>query len=113
MRKIISQGRFFFYLNKNNNKLKIFFFSFQRKLAEEKKMIEDIAEQDKPGEIVKVTNEKSSVEHVYDTKTMRDQFGNFPVWMNRRHTKKKIKHRATARLKRFNPFWCHSHVPIG
>lgn len=75
-------------------------------------MIEDIAEKEKPGEIVKVTNEKSSVEHIYDTKTMRDQFGNFPVWMNRRHTKKKIKHRATARLKRFNPFWCHSHVPI-
>lgn len=93
--------------------LNIFFYLLQRKLAEEKKMIEDIAEQDKPGEIVKVTNEKSSVEHVYDTKTMRDQFGNFPVWMNRRHTKKKIKHRATARLKRFNPFWCHSHVPIG
>uniref|UniRef100_A0A1L8DBE3 Uncharacterized protein n=2 Tax=Nyssomyia neivai TaxID=330878 RepID=A0A1L8DBE3_9DIPT len=38
---------------------------------------------------VAIVNEKTNVEHVYNAKTMKDQFGNYPVWYKRRLEKKK------------------------
>lgn len=36
-----------------------------------------------------VKNEKTGVTHIYDAKTKRDQFGNYPIWYNRNAEKKK------------------------
>ncbi|GAB0089919.1 protein LLP homolog [Sergentomyia squamirostris] len=38
---------------------------------------------------VHLKNEKTDVVHVYNANTMKDQFGNYPVWYNRRAEKKK------------------------
>lgn len=47
-----------------------------------------------------VKNEKTGVTHIYDAKTKRDQFGNFPVWYNRNAEKKKKRIRNKANPKR-------------
>lgn len=47
-----------------------------------------------------VKNEKTGVTHIYDAKTKRDQFGNFPIWYNRNAEKKKKRIRSKANPKR-------------
>lgn len=44
---------------------------------------------------VKMFNEKTQVEHVYNAKTMKDQFGNYPVWYKRQLEKRKKKIRGS------------------
>ncbi|XP_055687021.1 protein LLP homolog [Lutzomyia longipalpis] len=50
---------------------------------------EDEAVKTKKLKKVTIVNEKTNVEHVYNAKTMKDQFGNYPVWYKRRLEKKK------------------------
>lgn len=47
-----------------------------------------------------VKNEKTGVTHVYDAKTKRDQFGNFPIWYNRNAEKKKKRIRSKLNPRR-------------
>lgn len=63
-------------------------------------------------EKVKVVNEKTNIVHVYDTKTMRDQFGTLPVWMNKNKTKKKMARHLDAKKKKHDSFWTCAYVPF-
>uniref|UniRef100_A0A182SKS1 Uncharacterized protein n=1 Tax=Anopheles maculatus TaxID=74869 RepID=A0A182SKS1_9DIPT len=46
---------------------------------------------------VTVINPKSNVKHVYNVKTKRDQFGQYPVWYNaKRERKKKRRHEGKS-----------------
>lgn len=47
-----------------------------------------------------VKNENTGVTHIYDGKTKRDQFGNFPIWYNRNAEKKKKRVRSRLNPKR-------------
>ncbi|XP_059615945.1 protein LLP homolog [Phlebotomus argentipes] len=61
--------------------------------AEERMLVdgEEASSSKKKLKTVKVVNEKTEVEHVYNAKTMKDQFGNYPVWYKRRNEKRKKK----------------------
>lgn len=63
-------------------------------------------------EKVKVVNEKTNVVHVFDTKTMRDQFGTLPAWMNKNKTKKKMARHLDAKKKKHDSFWTCAYVPF-
>uniref|UniRef100_A0A1B0DAM0 Uncharacterized protein n=1 Tax=Phlebotomus papatasi TaxID=29031 RepID=A0A1B0DAM0_PHLPP len=52
---------------------------------------ESPASSKKAPKTVKIFNEKTQVEHVYNAKTMKDQFGNYPVWYKRQLEKRKKK----------------------
>lgn len=55
---------------------------------------------DKKAKDLVVKNEKSGVTHVYDAKTKRDQFGNYPIWHNRNSENKKKRLKSRANPKR-------------
>lgn len=61
-----------------------------------KKVKEDITA--KQSETANTGEEKMEVEgvRVYNKKTMRDQYGNYPVWMNKRKIAKHKKGRAKS-----------------
>lgn len=52
------------------------------------------------GKDLVVKNEKTGVTHIYDGKTKKDQFGNFPIWYNRNAEKKKKRVRCKQNPKR-------------
>ena len=52
------------------------------------------------GKDLVVKNEKTGVTHIYDAKTKRDQFGNYPIWYNRNAEKKKKRIRSRLNPKR-------------
>lgn len=66
----------------------------------------DMANSDEEGEgftvgkDLVVKNEKTGVTHIYDGKTKKDQFGNFPIWYNRNAEKKKKRIRSRQNPKR-------------
>lgn len=51
-----------------------------------------------PTETVEVMDD-DTVKRVYNPKTMRDQFGNYPVWMNKRRLIKRTKKEQKKKLK--------------
>lgn len=46
-----------------------------------------------------VINTNTGKTHVFDTKTLRDQFNSYPNWLNVGNFKRKIKKRKTAMKK--------------
>ncbi|XP_063708082.1 uncharacterized protein LOC134836791 [Culicoides brevitarsis] len=71
---------------------------------------EFIAEKTKQiiGKKVKVVNENTKKEHVYDTRTMKDQYGMYPVWYRANKIKRKINKRKVGHS---SNFWTANFVP--
>lgn len=72
----------------------------------------ELEEQEDPGEIVETVNENTGKVHVYNTKTMRDQYGTLPAWKKPRKTERKLRKIAHARMKGFRQKWCAQFVPL-
>lgn len=79
---------------------------------EEAEILIELREKDDEGENVEVVNEKTKVVHVYNTKTMRDQFGTLPVWKQPRRTERKIRKVNHSRKLNFNQAWCAQFIPL-
>lgn len=85
----------------------------QEKLEkEEKEILDELAEEKAPGEIIEVKNENTGVIHQYNSKTMRDQFGTLPPWKSRRTTERKVRKKTHAMKKQFNQAWLNKFVPL-
>lgn len=76
-------------------------YHLQKQLEEDLQLAME-EEEELSTEKMKVTNEKTGVEHVYDPKTKKDQFGNYPVWYNRQAEKKKKRGRNPNGSRRGN-----------
>ncbi|XP_070509547.1 gelsolin-related protein of 125 kDa [Chironomus tepperi] len=48
------------------------------------------------GKVMKIKNENTGKLHEFDTKTLKDQYGSYPPWLNVGNHKRKIKRRKTA-----------------
>jgi recombinational DNA repair protein RecT len=55
---------------------------------------------------IAVKNEKTDIVHVFDSKTLKDQFGTYPVWLN-----KNIRKRKQQRRKKDKQFWVGAYMP--
>lgn len=75
-------------------------------------MLDEINEQNAPGEEIEVVNENTKKVHRYNTKTMRDQYGSLPPWKQPRNTEKKIRKKNHAMTKQFKQAWVNKFVPI-
>lgn len=85
----------------------------QEKLAkEEREVLLELEDEADPGETVEVVNENTKKVHVYNTKTMRDQYGTLPPWQKPRNTEKKVRRKNHAMKKQFNQAWLNKFVPI-
>lgn len=74
--------------------------------------MQELKDEADPGENIEVINEKTKKVHVYNTKTMRDQYGSLPTWKKPRNTEKKIQRKNHAMKKQFNQAWLNKFVPI-
>lgn len=74
------------------------------------KQLEILGVKKEKAHIFKIKNEKTDVVHVWNSSTMRDQFGNIPSWMSGRHSKKKQQRKLKSKKKNHNPFWRASNV---
>lgn len=84
----------------------------EKEQKEEKEILDEIKEEADPGENVEVVNENTKKVHVYNTKTMRDQYGTLPPWMKTKNTARKIRRKEHAMKKQFNQAWVNKFVPI-
>lgn len=85
----------------------------QEKAAkEEKQLLEEIKEEEDPGENIEVINENTQKVHIYNSKTMRDQFGCLPPWKRPRRTERKMRKVNHTRKKTFKQNWCAKFVPL-
>uniref|UniRef100_A0A0K8TQL7 Uncharacterized protein n=1 Tax=Tabanus bromius TaxID=304241 RepID=A0A0K8TQL7_TABBR len=80
------------------------------KLSEE--IVKEIKEETKKGEKVETVNEKTGKVHVYDTKTGRDQYGNFPPWHKGRKNPKRNVRLNISRKKNFKQAWTTTNIPL-
>lgn len=95
------------------NKLNPFWdFLQEKREKEEAEIIEELNEKDNKGEDIEVVNEKTKVVHVYNTKTMRDQFGCLPPWKQARKTERKVRKVNHSRKLNFKQAWCAKFVPL-
>lgn len=65
-----------------------------------------------PGENIEVINEKTKKVHIYNTKTMRDQYGTLPPWKQARNTDRKLRKKDHAMKKQFVQAWTNKFVPL-
>lgn len=84
----------------------------EKREKEEKDIMEELAEIDDQGENIEVVNEKTKVVHVYNTKTMRDQFNTLPSWKQPRKTERKQRKVNHSRKMNFKQAWCAQFVPL-
>lgn len=90
-----------------------FWTSFQEKQEkEEKKILDELHEEEDKGEAVEVVNENTQKVHVYNTKTFRDQYGTLPPWKKTKKTQRKINKRIHSQKLKFNQAWCTKYVPL-
>ncbi|KAJ6642549.1 hypothetical protein Bhyg_07501 [Pseudolycoriella hygida] len=79
---------------------------------EEKDILDEIREEEDKGENVEVVNEKTQKVHVYNTKTLRDQYGTLPAWKKNKKTQRKINKRNHSQKLKFNQAWCTQYIPL-
>lgn len=65
-----------------------------------------------PGENIEVINENTKKVHVYNTKTMRDQYGSLAPWHKPRNTERKVRKKEYAMVKQFKQTWVNKFVPL-
>ncbi|ALC45084.1 CG15019 [Drosophila busckii] len=66
---------------------------------------------EKGSQVVQV-NEKSGVEHVFNSKTLKDQFGNYPAWFKKKKTAKRLRKKQHSQKKNFKQAWTTVNVPL-
>lgn len=82
------------------------------KSKEEQELIYEHQESLEKGQPVVQVNEKSGVEHVYNSKTLKDQFGNYPAWFKKKKTAKRLRKKQHAQKKNFKQAWTTVNVPL-
>lgn len=63
-------------------------------------------------ENISVINENTKKVHIYNTKTMKDQYGTVPIWKRQRNTAKRTRKLEHSRKLNFNQAWCAKFVPL-
>lgn len=85
----------------------------QEKLEkEEQEILQEIEDEQDKGELVETVNENTKKVHIYNTKTLRDQYGTLPPWKKPRNTDRKIQKKSHAMKKSFNQAWINRYVPL-
>ncbi|EDW78958.1 protein LLP homolog [Drosophila tropicalis] len=84
----------------------------EAKSKEEQELIYEHQESLETGEKIAVTNEKTGVEHVFNSKTLKDQFGNYPAWFKKKKTAKRLRKKQHAQKKNFKQAWTTVNVPL-
>ncbi|XP_037929887.1 18 kDa learning-associated protein of slug-like [Teleopsis dalmanni] len=84
----------------------------EKKTKEEKELEHEMQEQREKGKKIKVVNENTGKEHIYNSKTLRDQFGNYPPWFKRNKTAKRLRKKDHARSRDFKQAWTTINVPL-
>ena len=84
----------------------------EKKSKEEKELEYELQEKHEKGEKIKVINENTGKEHIYNTKTMKDQHGSYPPWFKTKKTPKRMRKLNHARKKHFKQAWCTVNVPL-
>lgn len=77
--------------------------------------LEEIGKKNNKAKTMKVTNEKTGIVHIYNTNTMKDQFGTHPVWYHANNMKRKIKKRSGKgdnRRNKYNMTWKGTMLPL-
>lgn len=89
-----------------------FWHSQEKREKEEADILAELAEKDDVGENIEVVNEKTNVVHVYNTKTLRDQFNTLAPWKQPRKTERKQRKVNHSRKLNFKQAWCAQFVPL-
>ncbi|XP_017071613.1 protein LLP homolog [Drosophila eugracilis] len=84
----------------------------EAKSKEEQELIYEHQESLEKGEKVKVTNENTGVEHVFNSKTLKDQYGNYPAWFKKKKTAKRLRKKQHSQKKNFKQAWTTVNVPL-
>lgn len=82
------------------------------KSKEERELMFEHQESLEKGQPVVHVNENTGVEHVYNSKTLKDQFGNFPAWFKKKKTAKRLRKKQHAQKKNFKQAWTTVNVPL-
>jgi len=84
----------------------------KKALTEEKlikeEFIEEKIQQDR-GDTIQVVNPETGKKHRYNTKTMKDQFGSYPVWYRAKKIKVKMNKR---KVQHKSNFWTSAFLPM-
>ncbi|EDW68432.1 protein LLP homolog [Drosophila virilis] len=82
------------------------------KSKEQQELIYEHQESLEKGKPIAQVNEKTGVEHVYNSKTLKDQFGNYPAWFKKKKTAKRLRKKQHAQKKNFKQAWTTVNVPL-
>ncbi|KAH8395602.1 hypothetical protein KR222_001868 [Zaprionus bogoriensis] len=82
------------------------------KSKEERELMYEHQESLEKGQPVKQVNETTGIEHVYNSKTLKDQFGNYPAWFKKKKTAKRLRKKQHAQKKNFKQAWTTVNVPL-
>ncbi|XP_064541761.1 protein LLP homolog [Drosophila montana] len=82
------------------------------KSKEQQELIYEHQESLEKGKEIPQVNEKTGVEHVYNSKTLKDQFGNYPAWFKKKKTAKRLRKKQHAQKKNFKQAWTTVNVPL-
>ncbi|EDV95624.1 protein LLP homolog [Drosophila grimshawi] len=82
------------------------------KTREHQELIYEHQESLEKGKEIFQVNEKTGVEHVYNSKTLKDQFGNYPAWFKKKKTAKRLRKKQHAQKKNFKQAWTTVNVPL-
>ncbi|KAH8408360.1 hypothetical protein KR215_003543 [Drosophila sulfurigaster] len=82
------------------------------KSKEERELMFEHQESLEKGKRIVQVNENTGVEHVFNTKTLKDQFGNYPAWFKKKKTAKRLRKKQHAQKKNFKQAWTTVNVPL-
>ncbi|XP_023159606.1 protein LLP homolog [Drosophila hydei] len=82
------------------------------KTKEQQELMYEHQESLEKGQKIRQVNEKTGVEHVFNSKTLKDQFGNYPEWFKRKKTAKRLRKKQHAQKKNFKQAWTTVNVPL-
>ncbi|KAH8302066.1 hypothetical protein KR044_002385 [Drosophila immigrans] len=82
------------------------------KSKEERELMFEHQESLEKGKRVVQVNEKTGVEHVFNSKTLKDQFGNYPDWFKKKKSAKRLRKKQHAQKKNFKQAWTTVNVPL-
>ncbi|XP_030375293.1 protein LLP homolog [Scaptodrosophila lebanonensis] len=84
----------------------------EAKSKEEQELIYEHEENQEQGQQVATLNENTGKEHVYNSKTLKDQYGNYPPWFKNRKTAKRLRKKQHSQKKNFKQAWTTVNVPL-
>lgn len=75
---------------------------------------DEVIPSNQPEENITVINENTGKEHTFNTKTLKDQYGNRPAWFkNRKLGKQKRKlNEFRKKVKNYKQKWATSNIPL-